>query len=78
MHTLLATLIAIAFAFLVAGLAAILKLGSSEILRVVEEKWSAKGVILLIISWIVLLPIMMISSIVFGLYRLLTVKPHYV
>ncbi len=78
MHALLTITITLLAAFIVAGLFALLKLGSGEILRVVEEKWSAKGVILLIISWIVLLPIMMISSIVFGLYRLLTVKPHYV
>ena len=78
MHTILVTLIAILFAILVACLAALLKLGSGEILRVVEEKWNAKGVILLIISWVVLLPIMMLASIVFGLYRFLTVKPHYV
>lgn len=78
MHTLLVTLIAIVFAILVAGLAALLKLGSGEILRAVEARWNGKGVIVLVFSWVILLPLMILASIVFGLYRLLTVKPHYV
>jgi len=78
MPPLTAVLIAIALAFLVAGLTALLKLGSGEILRLVEVRWKASGVITLIICWFILLPIMMLASILFGLYRLLTVKPHYV
>jgi|GEM_PF-3142065 hypothetical protein len=78
MPPLTVVLIAIALAFLVAGLTALLKLGSGEILRIVEARWKARGVITLIICWFVLLPIMMLVSILFGLYRFLTVKPHYV
>ncbi len=78
MPTLAITLIAILFALLVAGLAALLKLGSNELLQLVEQKWGAKGVIVLVLSWVILLPLMMLASIVFGLYRIVTIKPHYV
>jgi len=78
MPPLTVVLIAISLACLVAGLAALLKLGSGEITRLVELRWKARGVITLIACWFILLPIMMLASILFGLYRFLTVKPHYV
>ena len=78
MHALVTILFAIVAAFLVAGILALIKIGSSAILRFVEKRWKSAGVIILILCWISLLPIMVLASIAVGFYLYLTVKPSYV
>jgi len=77
MHILLKVLLAVIAAFIVASLIALLKIGSSEILRFAEQRWKSRGVISVIILWVLLLPIMMLISILTGLYIFLTVKKDY-
>lgn len=78
MNTLLFALFAVTAAIIVAGLTVLLQIGSSKILRFAEEHWGATGVAIVILSWFLLLPIMILSSIIIGLYLYLTVKPTYV
>ncbi len=78
MHTLLTILFAVVTAFLAAGILALIKIGSSAVLRFFEKRWQSRGVIILILCWLFLLPIMVLVSIVVGFYLYLTVKPSYV
>ena len=78
MNALVTILLAVVAAFLVAGILALIKIGSSALLRFVDKRWKSIGVIILILCWVLLLPIMVLLSIVVGCYLYLTVKPSYV
>ncbi len=64
-------------AFFAAGLLALLKIGASEITRYVEKRWELRGVISIILCWVVLFPIMTAISLLTGLYIFLTVEQDY-
>ncbi len=78
MHAFVTILFAVVTAFLVAGILALIKIGSSALLRFVDKRWKSTGVIILILCWVLLLPVMVLVSIVVGFYLYLTVKPSYV
>jgi len=78
MQTFVGLLFAILAAIAVAGIIALLQIGANEIFRKIESKWGIPGVIILLLSWLILLPVLMLASILYGLYRFITVKPHYV
>ena len=78
MHAVVTILFAVVTAFLVAGILALIKIGSIALLRFVDKRWKSTGVIILILCWVLLLPVMVLVSIVVGFYLYLTVKPSYV
>jgi len=72
------------FIFLVttASLAAIslalIKIGSEEIFHYAEQKKNGVGILLILLSWIILLPIMVLFSLFVGLYKYIVVSfPKY-
>lgn len=53
---------------------ALIKIGSEEILRYAEQKKNGIGVLLIILSWIILLPIMVLLSLFIGLYKYIVIS----
>jgi len=60
-------------ALLAATALALIKIGSEEILRYAEQKKNGTGVFLIVLSWIILLPIMVLLSLFVGLYKYIIV-----
>ena len=52
---------------------ALIKIGSEEIFRYAEQKKNGIGVLCILLSWIILLPIMVLLSLFVGLYKYLVV-----
>jgi len=64
----------VATALLAAISLALIKIGSEEILRYAEQKKNGIGVLLIILSWIILLPIMVLLSLFVGLYKYIVIS----
>ena len=58
----------IATAFLAAAMLALFKIGAGEIFRYAEQRWMGKGVIFVLFCWVIVLPIMVLLSLILGLY----------
>ncbi len=57
---------------------ALIKIGAEEIFRYAEQKKNGIGALLVLLSWIILLPIMLLLSLFAGLYKYVTFKsPKY-
>ena len=65
-------------AVLAASALALIKVGAEEIFRYAEQKKNGIGVLLVLLSWIILLPIMILLSLFVGLYKFIVVRfPKY-
>ena len=67
----------VALAVLTAVTLALFTIGAAEIFRFAENKYKGYGVAAVLLCWFILLPIMVLLSILVGLYKYITVKfPH--
>ena len=78
MKLLIIVLFVLITAPLAAAALALIKIGAQEIFFYAEHKMKGIGVFIILLSWIILLPIMILLSLIVGLYKYIAVNfPKY-
>ena len=66
-----------ASALLAAAMLASIKIGAQSIFRSAESRWGASGAIAIIFAWVIAFPIMVLLSLLHGIYLFFSVKDFH-